>query len=394
MCAAESALQEQMDPAGSIWMPFVLHATRFLKPGGCLALVLPYEATYVRYARPLWRYLSNNFGRLRVVRTHERIFEDLLQEVIILLAENKGSQTGIVEYQVSNELVSLEEKADSHPVSIDGLIEGCKPFQYALLSSNAHELASGKLLSQTAHIGDLARIRIGYVAGDKDFFHPTPLTVEQFGLPEHSLHLGVAGARRLRGQGLFTDRLSPQAIDILWKPVGEELTDGETTYVRYGEAIGVSDRYKCSIRDPWYVVPGVSVPDLIFSVFSDNPLLLVNNGGLVASNSMLCGYLTNSVSAEQLAVGWYSSVAQLFMELEIHSLGGGVLVAVPRELSRVRIPIINSAVPDLQAPLMGRDRDRVRAIADAALVDAGFLSSGELDTVQSAISTLQQWRRR
>ena len=31
-----------LDPSGSVWMPFVLHATRFLARGGRLAMVLPF----------------------------------------------------------------------------------------------------------------------------------------------------------------------------------------------------------------------------------------------------------------------------------------------------------------------------------------------------------------
>src|SRR5215213_2373956 len=59
--AASSAVMDQpMDPAGSLWMAFVLHAMRFLHSGGRLAFVLPYEFTYVRYARPLWEKLKRN----------------------------------------------------------------------------------------------------------------------------------------------------------------------------------------------------------------------------------------------------------------------------------------------------------------------------------------------
>jgi adenine-specific DNA-methyltransferase len=45
---AAEALGERMDPSGSVWMPFVLHASRFLTPGGRLAYVLPYDITYRR----------------------------------------------------------------------------------------------------------------------------------------------------------------------------------------------------------------------------------------------------------------------------------------------------------------------------------------------------------
>ena len=59
-------MNQMMDPSGSLWMPFLLHAMRFLSIGGRLSFVLPYEFTYVRYARPLWGMLRDKFGSLRV----------------------------------------------------------------------------------------------------------------------------------------------------------------------------------------------------------------------------------------------------------------------------------------------------------------------------------------
>lgn len=75
--AALTATNQVMDPAGSLWMPFVQHALLFLKTGGRLGFVLPYDFTYVRYARPLWTLLGQRFGSLRVVRSHERLFGDI-----------------------------------------------------------------------------------------------------------------------------------------------------------------------------------------------------------------------------------------------------------------------------------------------------------------------------
>src|SRR5262249_23245945 len=75
--AAESVLRQPMDPSGSVWMPFVLHAMRFLRRGGRMALELPHELTYVRYARPLWKLLGQSFADLRIVRVHERLFPEI-----------------------------------------------------------------------------------------------------------------------------------------------------------------------------------------------------------------------------------------------------------------------------------------------------------------------------
>src|SRR5262249_47492619 len=97
--AAAEVLGAQMDPSGSIWMPFVLHAASFLRRGGRMAFVLPYDLTYVRYARPLWRHLGDSFSAIRVVRIHERVFPEIMQDVVLFFAEGYEGRTDRVDYE-------------------------------------------------------------------------------------------------------------------------------------------------------------------------------------------------------------------------------------------------------------------------------------------------------
>src|SRR5207247_475023 len=107
----------------------------------------------------------------------------------------------------------------------------------------------------------------------------------------------------------------------------KRLTVGEQRFIKMGEKNGVSARYKCRVRDPWFVVPGIKVPDVVLTVFSERPVLLVNDGNYFASNSLLCGYCRN-VTREAIAACWYTSLTLLQCELEVHALGGGVMIMV------------------------------------------------------------------
>lgn len=101
-----------METSGSVWMPFVLHASRFIAVGGRMALVLPYEITHVRYARPLWTFLGAHFSSVRVIRVFERVFPEILQDVVILLADGHGGSTEQVRYEVYQ---SVSELIRCHP---------------------------------------------------------------------------------------------------------------------------------------------------------------------------------------------------------------------------------------------------------------------------------------
>ena len=85
------------------------------------------------------------------------------------------------------------------------------------------------------------------------------------------------------------------------------------------------------------MVPYVQIPDLILSVFSETPVLLANDGKVAASNSLLCGTITTRLATDAFVRSWYSSLTLLSIELNVHALGGGVFIFVPREAGRIRI---------------------------------------------------------
>ena len=62
-------------------------------------------------------------------------------------------------------------------------------------------------------------------------------------------------------------------------------------------------------------------PDAQWLLITERPALLINDGRLIASNSMLCGYLRKGTPAA-LAAAWFTSLTLLQLELQIHSLGG------------------------------------------------------------------------
>ena len=395
---ARQCLGRSMDPSGSIWMPFVLQACLSLRDGGRMALVLPYEFTYVRYAKPLWEFLSQNFGRLRVVRTYERVFPEILQDVVLFYADQKGRSTSSVTFEVFE---SVSDLINNSGVSTSRLdvpdILTNRPFVRSLLPRDTLCVLEG-IDKITAPVIDYARFSIGYVCGDKQFFHPSTAAIDEFDIRPESLQAVVRSTRWLRGEGLFTSRLSSQATTQLFSPLAGNLSDGERRYVSEGVKAGVSYRYKCRTRDPWYQVPYVQIPDLILSVFSETPVLLANDGDLAASNSLLCGTVHTEFSRDDFIRSWYSSLTLLSIELNVHALGGGVLILVPREVGRIRIvkpDVISAAnLSEVNRKLHTGNPQSAYQIGDEYLRSAGILSDLEYEAIIEALRTLRRWRQR
>ena len=412
---AAAALPEGMQSSGSVWMAFVLHAANALRVGGRMALVLPFELTHVRYARPLWRWLGSAFGALRVVRVRERLFPDLLQDVVVLFAADRGGATAIVAFEA---LDTAEAFARAAPraataapnalpasVSIDALLAGERGFMEALLPGHVRN-ALAALVPLTVSIRELCTFNIGYVSADKVFFHPDAATRARFSLAASSLVPALTSSRqvqRLRTSTTASETASDRQLFMPLVAPNTGLSEADAAYVAHGESLGVHQRYKCRTREPWFRVPDVRVPDVVLSVFSERPVLAINDAGYVATNSLLCGFLKGlqggTATADALVAAWYTSLTVLGLELQVHALGGGVMVVVPGEAGKVRVARI-AAVPDghierLAAALAAGDVAGAYALGDDAILrEVLGVSAETVAAVQEGVRVLARWRDR
>ena len=152
LITTQEALGIPMDVSGSVWMAFVLHAVKFLKRGGRLAFVLPYEFTHVRYARPLWEFLGRNFGTVRIARVKERLFPEILQQAIVLFADGYGETTDTVHFDAYQ---TAQDFADDTPLirkrlTLAAIVNGRRPFLMALLPDTLVELLNTRMASLTS----------------------------------------------------------------------------------------------------------------------------------------------------------------------------------------------------------------------------------------------------
>jgi hypothetical protein len=380
-------------------MTFTLHASRFLREGGRLGLVLPNDATYVRYAVSFWKFIGDNFGDVRILRSRERIFDDLLQDVVLLLADGFGRSSTAFTSEVYESRADLirGRRAMKSKVLLAEIAAGRKPFVRALAGPRLAGLLE-QVQHRVAPAGEQLKFSIGYVDAAKSFFHPAEDVVREFRLPERSLRPALRSGRHWIGSGLRTSNLPAAALTRLWLPDPKRLTAGEHRYVAHGESLGIHAGHKTSRRDPWFVVPGVAVPDVIVPVFADRPRLLLNDAGVVVSNSLMAATWRDAPgSGEALAMSWHSSIAQLGIELAVHSLGGGVLVLVPRECHQILVPRqapsrpTRTVVRNLERALTQNAHETATDIADNYLAKSGWKHE-ELNEARELAAALRAWR--
>lgn len=395
---ASEVLGQGMEPSGSVWMPFVLHSLRFLRQGGRLALVLPHELTYVRYARPLWKKLGETFADLRVVRVHERLFPDILQEVVVLFADGYGGTTKTVRYQSLEraEQFTADDEAPCATLRISDIVAGQRVFLGSLLPERVREVLSRVLAESTRPLPEACVFNIGYVAGDKEFFHPDAAAIRRYGLSPSNLRLALTSGRQIRSCGLRTSNAPCVAERLYFPPANKgELVAADHRYIASGVDRRIHKRYKCMVREPWYVVPGVRVPDVVLSVFAERPVLVINDAELVASNSLLCGYVQKG-TPEGFAAAWYTSLTLLQIELQVHALGGGVMVLIPGEVANIRVPTCRPTKAHMRCVdemLAGGDIEAAYRCGDeSVLVEQLGLRREDVADIRAATETLRHWR--
>lgn len=395
-------LKIKMLSSGSLWMPFIIQATQFLQLGGRIGFVLPFEITYVKYAYPLWDYLKKAFGHIKLYRVHEDIFPDVDVETVLFMAEDYGKTTDSVEYSlfVNKETLFQSQPTKTEQIPISDIVSGGKPFVWSLLNARQKELIrTYQSQNIITPISSKCKFKIGYVCADKAFFHPSLATIKEYELPKQHLHPCISNSKDINGgTGIGVEIENGQCSSNLYVPLN--LTSGDKKYIAYGERQKVNERYKCKIRKPWYVTPGIERADLVLTVFGDMPKLLSNEGDYAVSNSLLSGVLVKGVTGKEIVCRWYNSLTLLSAELNVHSLGGGVLVFIPGETDKIEVlnsfpqEKIDSIIDKFNGCILTKGLTATYMLGDEIVLKQimGF-SEDEILTIRQALKELQFWRR-
>jgi SAM-dependent methyltransferase len=250
--ALEAAAQAgvRLSADASTWAPFVAAAAAFVRPGGRLAMVVPREACFANYARPLLDFLRGRFGRTRLIALEGSWFEGATVKVALLLAE--GSGPGGLELGEARGIPELEARGPAAPPGA---------WLASRIPSGCREAADRILGSDTlAPLSALGAVRLGVVTGEKGFFLLPAGRCTELGLPALWTPTAVSTPSQLRGTA-FTDddardlEASGAPCRLLSLPFDYEGGDAKVdAYLERGRAAGVDSNYKCRSRKPWYSV--------------------------------------------------------------------------------------------------------------------------------------------
>lgn len=389
----------------SSWAPFLVCSASLIADGGRLAMVIPTELTYANYAKPVIAYMRDNFRKLTIVTFRKKLFPDLSEDTLLLLADDKGFRCESTSHYDLPNAGALRNGLES----LQDVSAGSATFRLGLQFVDAKTRALYQELqaNKTLMLGHHCSVGIGYVTGANNFFHLSRADVDHWNLSPKFLRPAVLNSRAFSGIEFSPDDLSSaletrSAAYLLHVTKSQSATPELDAYIRHGKKIGVSDAYKCRTRTPWYSVPNVYEPDAFLTYMSGmTPRLLANGASAVAPNNLhVLRFKNRKSGSRSAAISWLSSLSQLSAEVEGHALGGGMLKIEPREGARLLVPMpslsshaMKEAGATLDRLVRSGDTEEAQRLADK-IVLRDFLGLSQASCSRLKAASLELKARR
>lgn len=341
----------------NIWLPFLMLSCKALKPGGRVGMVIPAELFQVDYAAEARLFLSSYFKKLSIITFKKLVFDDIQQEIVILLGERNSTEEGIrvIELEDMQDLIAKWHTClyTSEVKKLDHSKD--KWIKYYLSNEELALLSRLNNDSRITNAEKLYEVNVGLVSGENTFFVINRDICEKYGL-HNSVTPIISRSDQLKGIEL-TEFEYHKLVDVgkkvlFFEPGNfplEELSEGEKKYILWGEKQKFNKNYKCRIRPRWYHVSHTWRADA-FLIRQANlyPKMILNNKKALVTDTLHKVRFNEGVDGHAVAAAFLNSYTLALSETLGRSYGGGVLTFEPGEMRKIRIPMLLSETLDFE----------------------------------------------
>lgn len=352
------------------WVCFLVACVQMLSDNGRIAFVVPAEILQVAYAEDLRLFLTDQLSKITLITFEKLVFPEIEQEVLVFIGEKGGEEKGIriVEMNTLEDFKTLDLSKNGYQ-KVQHVKE--KWTKYFISANEAELIQKIRADDRFAPFKDYGIINVGITTGNNDYFSITKETEQQYDL--QSVTLPLIG-RSSHAHGIYFTELDwrsnadngKKAMLIRFPDTSyESYPEQHRAYIRLGEKAEQHKGYKCSIRDRWYIVPSVWVPDAFFLRRNNiYPKFVLNRCGAVSTDTMHRMKFNESVDPLNVLLSYYNSISFAFSEICGRSYGGGVLEILPGEMGNILLPKITNIDPQLRERLLSQVDTIVRKNTD------------------------------
>lgn len=340
------------------WVAFVVACVQLLSDKGKIAFVIPAEILQVSYAEDLRLYLSNNLAKITLITFEQLVFPGIEQEVVVFIGEKCEQKKGI-------RIIEMRDLDDFDKLNLEQ--NGFQKMQHVKEKWTKYfitedEMNLIKILRKDkrfAKFSEYGIINVGITTGNNNYFSVTEEITKKYELQNVTLPL-IGRSSHAHGIN-FTNKdwehnkeTGKRARLISFPEIPyEEYPDKHKEYIMFGEKNGENEGYKCSIRDRWYIVPSVWIPDAFFLRRNNlYPKFVLNKCNAVSTDTMHRIKFNENIDRENILLAYYNSISFSFTELCGRSYGGGVLEILPSEMGNILIPKITNINLELRKKLL------------------------------------------
>lgn len=330
----------------NIWIPFLVLSCKALKPTGRIGMVIPAELFYVDYAAETREFLNAFFDRLTIVTFKKLVFDNIQQEVVLLLGERSCEERGV-------RLIELDDLADLATRGIKALDEAelidrtCNHWmEYYLTNEEIDLLKRLDKDSRISNSSELFEVNIGLVSGRNEFFIMNKDMVMKLGL-EKSVTPIISQSKQVKGINL-TDEDYKNLVELdknvfFFAPENkdfDDLLDEEKSYIRLGEKKGFDTNYKCRIRPRWYYV-SQSWHAEAFMLCNAHlyPRMILNKREMLITDNLYKVRFLEGIDGSLVTAAFLNTYTLAISELIGRGYSSGLLALTPSAIRQLRIPM-------------------------------------------------------
>ena len=387
-----------MDGRSSSWAYFVMRCMQLLRPGGRLGAILPGELLSANYGRRIVKKIGERFDRIIVVHCRGQLFGTLQLSTLAILGEGYA---GAAKHQASVYGCSIKFDQrkpvlprSTHLVPLRDAGEATAALFLGARETDIRLVRNAAQSDGFCRLDQIGSIAIGYVSGDKEFFHFTE--AERNHASIRDIHLRRVVHRASHVQGMILQPEDWQYIRDgdkrcwLFYPVDEDEETVQRVITRGAES-GVPARMKCRTRAPWWRVALGTVPEAVFVYLGKRPRIVENRARVYAANAFFTLTGRNFITTS-LAVASLTSVFQLSALIAARRLGGGLRKLQVQDAAALPIPNVDMSTEihdELDLLVRSGSWEEANRLADEVVLKGtlGWPSS-EIENWQSRLKRL------
>lgn len=346
---AASVTGNLIDGRAGYHIYFLIRALNLLEREGKLAFIMPADTCEGKFARNLWKWISENFRIECVVTFDEKAtpFPNIDTNAIIFMIKNSAPLNTfkwVKAYQTnSDELLQF-------------VSSNFKKKRFASLEITSRQLSEALVTGLSRpeqnhkgfkfHLGDFAHVMRGIATGSNHYFFLTSKQVQELNIPDEFLKRAIGRTRDASGSTLTLEDI--ENLDKKNRPTyllsingHEKFPKSVEEYLKVGEQMGLPHLPLLRQRKPWYRMEQRKVPPLLFAYLGRrNTRFIKNQAGALPLTGFLCVYPIYD-DPEYIDNLWNALNHPDTLEnlkLVGKSYGSGAIKVEPGNLSKLPVP--------------------------------------------------------